>query len=305
MRLFKDNVFNYRCKKGWSQDDLAAALDVPISFVTNLESNPSPRLSQLVLFCARLDIDYSTVYACFGLKEKTVLDQYDSQPNDFKRDITARFYDELAAHVKIPDTLFHYTVVGRFKSGSASLTKNNMDRLQESVASEFSVNQFYELLASVMYSMIPNYNLFLIRKHFHLEYQRIGDFLGMSIASVSKWNRSGQYPIPHKHLAKLVTLFKGISYEVFTTRVLTDSDLKKCSIVEFKQPNESAHLDSFPELSDESIPEAAPDTHVKPTKANDDYPKLTNEQALKLYTVLDEEACAEVNELIAIKFFGA
>ena len=321
MKLFKDNLIEYEKSMSLASIDIAELADMPLDVITGME-NGRTNVKDISTFCIRLGIAYSSVFSDDGFKQVSVLDQYDAYPIAFKRIITKHLWKKVSKILGGDGiTVFHYAVAGRFKSGYAGMTRENIQTLEESVKGMISSDDFYTILSEIAYSKLANYNLEVIKDHYQLSYPDIGKAIGVSASTVSNWGGKWCVPIPTVHLDKIVDSVDGISLERFLTVPLKDTDFKGrcCHIarhpakkgrpkLEFPDPpSDDITLEEIgpketeveikePESEVEVI-EQAPEVIHRPNLSID------NNRAMKLYDLLSQEDKDVVNARIAELFF--
>lgn len=339
MELFKNNIVKYEQDMGLSTADLAELAEMTISEVEAMEKGEA-NISLISKLCAKLEFDFQSVYSDGGIKQLSALDQYNRCPIELKKAVTRRFSEKISRVIKNSEEIvtipFAATLQGKFKIGHVSFNSDHLKDLQKAMEPILRKKDFYIMLALVTNSKIPNYNYMQFKSVFNLSYVDISQALGTSMPNAGSWGGIQCSAIPEDKLNIVLSWIGGMPKSRFLTIPVTEDEMKGYTLcfkpgplreaVKREKPKAILKEDTFdfpdPPSNDDianpevgttacTIVEKEKPVYVHMTKVETDVPEhtaaptLTNDQALKLYSVLSDEYKAQVNKLIADLFFGS
>lgn len=323
MRSFSENLRDYKRNLNLTSTDVAELADLTLTTEQSLEEGDN-NFDAIIQLCVKLGMDYSTAYSDTGLEQNDPITIYSTYPSAFRRVISKTLFTALQSRANRrteddPDFIwspFHATLRGRLLAGSATLSAEHLNTLQKESQSIISAESFLELLASLMFSKIPNYNYVVAKSTYNLEFRDIGKSLGVSTSTVAKWGGNCYGKIANKHLDRFIKLAGDVNKELFVSQILKAADFENrpCIIPRTANPDNSHrqttiwhpvvsdNLDAFPDLPlDEPL---IMTEELDASSVTDAVQiKVTDEKAMKLYQSLDAENKKKVNKYIAELFF--
>lgn len=316
MKLFKDNLRDYEKIMGLSSADIAELAELPLSEIENMEEGHFI-LDTVRIFCSKLSIDYSSIYADSGFKSISIEKQYDEYPQELKMMVTKEFSKWLKKtlikkEVDLSIIPFYHTLWARFVNGTAAMDLGHLNDLKKSLEEVLTADEVIDSFANIMFSKIPNYNYMVAKTHYDLSYEDIANLVGLHKSTPANWGGKYCHIIPDQYIPTLAESLGGINEYKFRTVPLKEKDFMHhvCNIVSVKKKGGRRKSTDI-ELLDPPQDEVPASLVVPPVKKVDiSAPSavtidMTTDRMMKMYSALNDSDKAKVNQLITELFIDA
>ena len=330
MKSFSENLEAFQKAAKLSRTDIVELSDLNEEELDNIVNGSIKNRNALYQFCNNLDIEYTSLYSDTGFKSgRNLIDQYNAYPYDYKKLLTNHIFKALAKSYgnvsdfkkllkkALPD---NEKMTTRFFSGNSVVTGQQLHDIRYSISENFSRDKFDNILSKQCFSLIPNYNYSVARKHYGLTYKEIADYFHITTSSVANWGGKCCARISDSSIAALAKALGGFSEIEFSTFILSDKDFSRrsCDISLgarlIDPPSEDKGAQSVSQPVEVDSPKISPQKDnnsistesqlvSQPTTSRLSA-SMTDDRILKMYHNLNSENKDKVDMVITDLFFS-